>query len=87
MLYIPDKNPDGSKPTWGQLFSQSSTQIAWRYMQKELEQMLETPRGALNEMIREIVNHLRIVYGSKPVRYIVEVQLMLSEYLAMRKQR
>ena len=49
--------------------------------------MLETPRGALNEMIREIVNHLRIVYGSKPVRYIVEVQLMLSEYLAMRKQR
>merc|ERR1712226_814121 len=25
-------------------------------------------------------------YGPKPVRYIVEVQLMLSEYLAMRKQ-
>ena len=82
MHYVPDTKEDGSKKIWSDLFEKSSTKLAWKKIMQELNKI-----GWAETSVTEIRDKLLKTYGQKPVSYIVEVQLILDEYLAMRKQR
>ena len=80
MLYIPDPNPDGSPVTWGQLFLRPHVKRALQSLHRVFETAGNLDIYFLN---KEIFQHCLF---SKPVRFCVESQFILKEYLAMRKQ-
>ena len=84
MLFSPDKKPDGTDVTWGELLSTaSSKKVIDDLYEKELQ-----PIGMDRTMFENVLDKLRrssAAFWDRPVRFVVETQFMLKEYLEMRK--
>ena len=79
MLFEPDSGPDGQQITWNDLFDLPSTQEAW-------DEIRTAEQGCSAARFDEVfVDLLRSAYGTRPVRFVVESQFILQEYLEMRK--
>ena len=61
------------------MFDLPSTQTAWKQLCKDLH-------FDENRFKKHLVTPLRRAYDRQPVRYAVESQLFLQEYLDMRKE-
>ena len=82
MLYSPDKKPDGTDVTWGELLATESS--------KKVVEDLRQEFGALGILKRldqalEKMRESSAAFWDRPVRFVVETQFMLKEYLEMRK--
>ena len=79
MLFRPNPGPDGQELTWNDLFDLPSTQQAW-------DDIRAAESGCSKDRFDEVfVDVLRSAYGTRPVRFVVETQFILQEYLEMRK--
>ena len=79
MMFRPDPGPDGRELTWNDLFDRPSTRDAWTKMRT-------AEHGCSAARFEEVfVAPLRSAYGAQPVRFVVETQFILQDYLDMRK--
>jgi hypothetical protein len=80
VLFEPSSGADGSGPplTWGDLFALPATEARWA---KLLEEETQLQPG----MFANITSWAREHLAGTPVRWVGEVQLLLQQYLDMRK--
>ena len=82
MLYSPDKKPDGTDVTWGELLTTDSSKKIIEDLKHELEKL--DLDYEINKVLKKLPRS-SAAFWDRPVRFVVETQFMLKEYLEMRK--